>query len=228
MTGRTKVLFAAVVAVATAAAWLWTDQYSRRAAASRAPAPTNGPVLRASGDAKMQGSSAAVAAATPALEADPALPDLDPRLSAFTARTQFREQLRSFLEQADTLPPEQRQQRADALAQELSRYEAAGELTAAEALLLRAALISKSTADEQEQMTRIAALKQQYQEQGERLKAEWQARPDPQFDAYKAREREIVAEVMAMTEVPDGLTRDEYLRRRLLDAREQAYGSPAQ
>jgi hypothetical protein len=36
------------------------------------------------------------------------------------------------------------------------------------------------------------------------------------------REREIVAEVMGMTSIPDGLSRDEYLRRRLQQAREQA------
>ena len=40
-------------------------------------------------------------------------------------------------------------------------------------------------------------------------------------ELYKAREREIVDEVMAMTTIPDGLTRDEYLRRRLQSAREQ-------
>ena len=32
---------------------------------------------------------------------------------------------------------------------------------------------------------------------------------------YKAREKAVVAEVMAMTIIPGGLTRDEYLRQRL-------------
>jgi hypothetical protein len=46
---------------------------------------------------------------------------------------------------------------------------------------------------------------------------------DPRFQDYKARERAIVAEVMGLGEIPGGLTRDEYLRQRLQQARVSAY-----
>ncbi|WP_105101945.1 hypothetical protein [Microbulbifer pacificus] len=47
----------------------------------------------------------------------------------------------------------------------------------------------------------------------------------PGFAEYKALERKIVAEVRALDRFPDGMSRDEYLRKRLQEAREQAYGS---
>ena len=50
-----------------------------------------------------------------------------------------------------------------------------------------------------------------------------QQRNDPRFQSYKARERAIVAEVMALPRIPGGLTRDQYLRQRLQQARETAY-----
>jgi hypothetical protein len=45
------------------------------------------------------------------------------------------------------------------------------------------------------------------------------------FQLYKVREREIVAEVMALQSIPDGLSREEYLRRRLQAEREQLLGA---
>jgi hypothetical protein len=86
---------------------------------------------------------------------------------------------------------------------------------------LRSALIRESVADPAEQVVAMAALQDHYRQQGVRKQAEWEARVDPEFELYKAREREIVAEVMAMTTIPDGLSRAEYLRRRLQSAREQ-------
>lgn len=50
-------------------------------------------------------------------------------------------------------------------------------------------------------------------------------RHDPPLNDYKQREQRVVSEVMAMTAVPGGLSRDEYLRQRLQREREIAYGS---
>ena len=50
-----------------------------------------------------------------------------------------------------------------------------------------------------------------------------QQQADPRMQRYKAREKAVVAEVMAMTTIPGGLTRDEYLRERLQRERELAF-----
>ena len=50
-----------------------------------------------------------------------------------------------------------------------------------------------------------------------------QQQADPRMQRYKAREKTVVAEVMAMTIIPGGLTRDEYLRQRLQLERERAF-----
>lgn len=145
----------------------------------------------------------------------------DPRVREFEQRAQFQQDVRSFFAQVPMLSPEERTARASAIAQQITQYEAAGEIAAAEALTLRSGLIRETVADPAEQVEAMAALQKHYLQQGKRKQAEWEARIDPEFELYKAREREIVAEVSAMTRIPDGLSRDEYLRRRLQDAREQ-------
>ena len=157
----------------------------------------------------------------PVKERPPARPATDPRVQKFQQRERFENEVREFFARAPALSPQERVARAQTIAQEITRYEAAGEVAAAEALTLRAALIRETTTDPAEQLEAIAALQEHYREDGARKQAEWEARADPEFELYKAREREIVAEVMAMTTIPDGLTRDEYLRRRLQRAREQ-------
>jgi hypothetical protein len=151
-------------------------------------------------------------------------PAADRRLQVFEERMRFHERVRTFFAQTPALSAREKRERAQELAQELTRYEAAREITAAEALLLRTALLRESVADPATQAAEITALRERYREESERKLAEWQQRYDPELEAYKAREQEIVAEVMVMTELPDGLTRDEYLRRRLQRAREQTYG----
>ena len=63
-------------------------------------------------------------------------------------------------------------------------------------------------------------------ESGARLQA-WLDEPRPDFERYKAREKAIVEEVMAMDDIPGGLTRDQYLRDRLQEARVEAMGRSA-
>jgi hypothetical protein len=48
-------------------------------------------------------------------------------------------------------------------------------------------------------------------------------RRDPNFERYKAEERRIVEDVLALQDIPDGLSRDQYLRQRLQEARERSY-----
>jgi hypothetical protein len=140
----------------------------------------------------------------------------------FQERERFQNDVREFFARAQAMSPEERTVRAREIAQEITRYEAAGEVAAAEALILREGLVRETVADPVEELVAIRGLQELYQRQGVRTQAESEARSDPQFELSKVREREIVAEVMGMTSIPDGLSRDEYLRRRLQQAREQA------
>lgn len=171
-------------------------------AQAEAPAPTVGPVV-------------------PANESPPTAPSVDPRVQSFEQRQRFQQQVREFFARAPALPADERIARGQEIAALITRYEAEGEVAAAEALTLRMALVRETVADPAEQVEAIAALQDHYRQQGVRKQAEWEARTDPEFELYKAREREIVAEVMSLTAIPDGLTRDEYLRKRLQQAREQ-------
>ena len=138
-----------------------------------------------------------------------------------TARARFNEQARDFFARAQNLAEAQRLSEAQHLEQELARLERAGGMSAGETFLLRTGLIRQTVADQAEQAAQIKALKERYESEDRRRTAEANLRSDPAFESYKVRESEIVAEVAAMQTIPDGLTRDEYLRRRLQAARER-------
>jgi hypothetical protein len=138
-------------------------------------------------------------------------------------RAAFHERAREFFAVAPGLDPAERNRRARMIESELDDYEAARALSAGEALLLREALIRETITDPSQQKARLAELAERYRQQSERLSAK-QPAPDPEFELYKVREAEIIAEIMAMSEIPDGLTRDEYLRRRLQAEREALLG----
>lgn len=152
-----------------------------------------------------------------------------PQLREYQARKAFEQEARGFFRDAAKLGQVEREETARRLEAEIDRREAAREMSAGEALMLRAGLIQAIEPDEAAQAQRIAAIAARYKTDAARREAEFLAaqRDDPQFQAYKAEEARIVAEVMAMREIPGGLGRDEYLRIRLQQAREAAYATPA-
>lgn len=162
-----------------------------------------------------------------ALAADPRLAALQesPQARIYRERQDFETRSKRFLRDAATLGPVEREKQARALSMSIDKYEREAGLSAGEALLLRSALIKATVADETQQAARIAHLMQDYRERADRGTAEYlaQQQRDPRFQDYKARERSIVAEVMALRSIPGGLSRDEYLRQRLQQARELAY-----
>lgn len=139
-------------------------------------------------------------------------------------RASFNEQAREFFAQAPALPPDEARRRAQLLSQQLSRIERAGGMSAGETFLLHAGLIRAAEPDEQQQAAQIRALRERYELEGRQRTAQASPPSDPMFQLYKVRESEIVAEVASLQTVPDGLSRDEYLRRRLQQAREQLLG----
>jgi aspartate carbamoyltransferase catalytic subunit len=165
---------------------------------------------------------------TAAVRNDPERVALQASLQAqtFRERQDFEARAKRFLQQASSLGDVERSEQARALTASIDRYEREGGLSAGEALLLRSGLIKATVADEQEQALQIADVMQRYRSDAERRMAQHlaQQQRDPNFQDYKTRERAIVAEVMALREIPGGLSRDEYLRQRLQQAREAAYG----
>ena len=154
----------------------------------------------------------------PGIAAAAAVPDEQQARLAFHART------RTFFAQAAALPAEERAARAKEIEADVEEYERRGELSAGEALLLKIALIRESVAEATRQTQQIAALEERYRVDTERRQAAYAAQRDPMFELYKLRESAIVTNVMAMSEIPGGLSRDEYLRQRLQSERELLLG----
>lgn len=208
MARTTLILASTAIALATASATLyWRLSPGNQAVAEPRP-QANQAAAPVAADST---------AATLAKGIDPAL------TAAYEKRLAFHSAYRAFFKAAPDLPSEEREKQAERLAEEVQSHEQSGELAASESLVLQIALIQASGGDEEEQKARANALLQRYKARSDALEKKLAAQPSPQFDHYKQEEKRIVAEVLAMQSIPDGLSRDEYLRQRLQQAREQAY-----
>lgn len=140
-----------------------------------------------------------------------------PEVQAHFARERFNARARAFFADAAALAPAARAREARELDTAIDGYERSRELSAGEAMMLRLGLVDASGASAAERAERMAAIVARYDSDGRQREARWLARQagDAAFGRYKAREPVVVAEVMAMTRIPEGLSRDEYLRRRL-------------
>ncbi|MBX3713765.1 MAG: hypothetical protein KF800_17540 [Lysobacter sp.] len=181
--------------------------------------------------AKMREARVAKALAEPVpVEATAASAGTTPDAAKRRSRQAFERMAREFLRDAPNMSPEIRMQRAQALAREVESLESGGELQADEAVLIRIGLIQAAVVDDTERARQAQAVVDHYKTQTERRKAAAaaQVQRDARLRQYKAREADIVAEVLAMSSYPGGLSRDEYLRLRLREAHAAIYGTPAQ
>lgn len=172
-----------------------------------------------------QAGAAAPASAAPS-DLDVAALEATPQARQWRQRRDFARRLKTFLAAAPGMGAVARSEQARALAAAVDAQERARRMSAGEAFLLQAALIDAGAVDEDARVEALARLAERYRADAARREQAWrtQLRNDPRFRDYKASERRIVAEVMAMPEIPGGLSRDAYLRQRLLQARERAYG----
>jgi hypothetical protein len=141
---------------------------------------------------------------------------------------EFERDIRNFLRNYPNMNPADVDRTARRLMQQVEQRERSRHISAAEALRLKSSLISAMEPDEQQRTLKIAELTAIYQTEAEKRQAQFaqQQQNDPIFKAYKAREAQIVAEVQGMTSFPNGMSRDEYLRQRLLEARAAIYYAP--
>ena len=148
-----------------------------------------------------------------------------PQAQEHRDRQRFEADAKDFFARASSLRAVERSERADALTRHIDRYEAEGGLSAGEAVMLRTALIKATVDDPAQQAAEVAAIADRYRARADQRMAAFAAQQasDPRFQSYKAREAQVVAEVMASTTIPAGLTRDQYLRQRLQEERERAY-----
>lgn len=212
ITSRLTLVGLAILTV-TGAVWLGLASTDRDTAAVSAATPAG-----TSATVPAPGQASATA---PDPRAAQALLDT-PAVQAYQARLQFMADYRRFMQKAKALTDEQRRRQAEALARQIDQREAAAELALSEALLLQLGLAQVQGGDEEAQKARAEQLLARYQALSRQREAQAKA-PDARFSRYKAEEAQIVSEVTAMSSIPDGLSRDQYLRQRLQEAREQAY-----
>ena len=148
-----------------------------------------------------------------------------PQAQEHLERQRFEADAKDFFARSASLRAVERSERADALTRQIDKYEAAGGLSAGEAVLLRTALVKATVDDPARQAEEVAAIADRYRAHADQRMAAFaaQQRNDPRFQSYKAREAQVVTEVAAMSTIPAGLTRDQYLRQRLQEERERAY-----
>ncbi|TXI49224.1 MAG: hypothetical protein E6Q50_08520 [Lysobacter sp.] len=141
----------------------------------------------------------------------------------------FERDMRRFLRDKDTLDQAERTRQAKALMGRVDEREKAMQVSAPEGMKLKMALIRAMEPDERKQAQQIGEMIVRYQVEAERQQTAFldSQRNDPRFQAYKTREAQIVAEVETMQRFPGGMSRDEYLRQRLLEARAAIYYTPA-
>ncbi len=146
-----------------------------------------------------------------------------PEAGIYVTRQQLQNRLAKFFNTTKQSDSKMLHEEAQALDTLVEQEELAKRITAAEGAMLRIALIRASISDRSKQLQKIEALRTAYSDEYEQAMAAFVNRNDPAFAAYKNNERAIVNEVQKMTRFPAGLTRDQYLRQRLQQAREIAY-----
>ncbi len=140
----------------------------------------------------------------------------------------FERDMRRFLRDQEDMTLDERKLLASDLSHRIDEREKNKHLNAGEGLKLKIALIHATEPDEDKQALQVAELIARYRARAERQQAAFLAaqQRDPRFQAYKTREAQIVAEVQAMRSFPDDMSRSEYLRQRLLEARAAIYYAP--
>ncbi|NQD39086.1 hypothetical protein HPT27_18875 [Permianibacter sp. IMCC34836] len=150
-----------------------------------------------------------------------------PLVRAYEAYTDFQQHSRGFFDHADQLSEQEKQAQLRQLMDGTNKYEQEGKLVPMEALVLKLAMLRYSSSGDDDYKTKAKTLIDQYKAISDAREQAWLANPDPKFIDYKRQENDIVNEVLAMTVIPDGLSRDEYLRQRLEQARIATMGAGA-
>lgn len=108
----------------------------------------------------------------------------------------------------------------------IDTIEREGRVMAYEGLALKLAWLERNSASEAEFDTAAQELVEEYRRDAESSAREYDPYEDvPGFAEYKQAERRIIEEVREMDSFPEGMSRQQYLRRQLQAAREKAYSN---
>ena len=165
------------------------------------------------------------AAAPPPAHPAPAAPsavDMRAAADAYAARSGVGGRVRDYADGAPSMPQAVRDDVAETLLEDIAAGEADGVLAGQQGAYLRGVVAAARYADDPS--ARGAALAEIAAAEAARRAALPPIDHGAAFDAYKAREAALIAEVQGRTTFPDGLSRSEYLRRELDRARIEAYG----
>lgn len=152
-----------------------------------------------------------------------------PEARANQGRLAFERHARAFVRDAPDLDDATRMARARALSQDIDRREQNRELSGDEAMMMRVGLIQVAVKDPRERVVQIREVIDRHNQQtAARQRALLaQQQTAAKLKDYKAQEARIVSEVLAMQSYPNGMSRDDYLRQRLQDARDTINRTPA-
>ncbi len=168
---------------------------------------------------------AAPAATDPADPAAAATPDA----RANQSRLAFERHARAFVRDAPGLDDATRTARARTLSQDIDRREQNRELSGDEAMMMRVGLIQVAVKDPRERVVQIKEVIERHNQQAAARKRALLAQQQTaaKLKDYKTQEARIVSEVLAMQSYPNGMSRDDYLRQRLQEARDIINRTPA-
>lgn len=140
----------------------------------------------------------------------------DEAIQSMLNHQQFQQEMQSILSQGENVDPETVQK----LQSDLDELVAEDMVTPFEELMIRLALI-KNSVDESTFETLSEQMMADYEARVDMEKSTVQ--PDSRHLTYKEQERKVVQEVLSMSHYPDGLSRDDYLRKRLDEVRSEIY-----
>ncbi len=138
-------------------------------------------------------------------------PNLPQEVKQFLQYEDLQNSVTSYFENHSSLPKEEKATTANAIYANINNLETRNEIIPIEALSLKLALL-KTTTEESEYPVLAKKLTEEYQK---KISAE---KPEIDYNKnaiYKQREREVLREVQAMSQYPDGMSQSEYLRHRL-------------
>lgn len=141
------------------------------------------------------------------------------KIDAYLALEATRQRLQEYFD-----APEENAEIADDIWREIGQLENDGRIAGFEAMHLKLSWLALNSEDEAAYQRAAEQLKKDYMERDRAARAAYRPDDIPGYTDYKRREAEIIAEVQAMQEFPQGQTRQQYLRERLLQARIEAYG----
>lgn len=200
-------LVATLVLLALGAAWIYRTPFPTVLveSASELPSVESGKALYPEGAVSVEEELIAI------LE--------DPRVQSYFRRQEDKQRLSDYFSGENTeITDEEAWQLIDAIERD-------GRIMAYEALALKLAWLERNSASKAEFDAEAQSLIEEYRQRSLNSVKEYDPYKDvPGFAEYKEAEKQIVREVEQMNTFPDGMSRQEYLRRRLQEAREKAYG----